>query len=42
MAKRSNYFVVAGDPTYWGQEQFLHFQQNIQYLLLEGIEFDNP
>jgi hypothetical protein len=42
LAKRSNYFVVEGDPTHWGNQQFLHFQQNIEYLLHEGIKFDNP
>jgi hypothetical protein len=42
LAKRANYFIVEGDPTHWGQQQFLHFQQNIEYLLLEGIKFDNP
>ncbi len=40
LSKHVNYFVIQGDPTGWTARQFSNFQDNIQYLLFEGIKFD--
>lgn len=40
LARQSNHLTIEGDPTNWGQQQFRHFEENIQYLLINGIKFD--
>ncbi len=37
---QSNKFTIEGDPTDWGQDKFRHFEENIQYLLVQGIKFE--